>query len=98
MTMEYVSLIGIVVQTIIFLLGGYALTIRNDASNKVLERQVVGIQMELKGLAVVVTTLAVQDERLNNQGQRLNEMDKKIEALRRGDGFIAGTRGVEKEY
>jgi hypothetical protein len=95
---EYITVAGILLQTVLYLLGGYAVIIRNGEGNRVLREQIQGIQIELKSLAHVVTQMAVQDERLNNQGHRLNEMDKRIEALRRGDGFIAGSRGVEKEY
>lgn len=98
MPTEYVPLLGIAIQTILYLLGGFAIVIRSSEGNRALQEQVRGIQTELKSLAHVVTQMAVQDERLNNQGQRLNDMDKKIEALRRGDGFVAGSRGVEKEY
>jgi hypothetical protein len=92
------GLVGVGIQTILFLLGGYAMVVRNDGSNKTLKEQVTGIQSELKSLATVVTSLAVQDERLNNQAHRIDLMDDKIERLRRGDGFVAGSRGVEKEY
>lgn len=98
MSDAYVTLLGIGVQTFLYLLGGYGLVLRNDWSNKAMKEQIVGIQLELKGLATVVTALAVQDERLDNQGKRLNDMDRKIEALRRGEGFVAGARGIEKEY
>lgn len=94
----YFTLIGITVQTAIFLLGGYAMVIRSDGSIKTMAKQVDGIQLELKGLSTIVTALAVQDERLNNQAQRISFVENKLEALRRGEGFVAGARGVEKEY
>lgn len=94
----YVTLIGIGVQTALFLLGGYAMVIRTDFSSKTLKEQVEAIQKELKGLATIITTLAVQDERLNNQARRIDLIDQKIEGLRRGEGFVAGSRGLEKEY
>jgi hypothetical protein len=95
---EYITLLGIGVQTALFLFGGAAMVLRTDFSSKSLKEQVTSIQSELKGLAVVVTTLAVQDERMNNQAHRIDAMDEKIERLRRGDGFVAGSRGIEKEY
>jgi hypothetical protein len=98
MSEGYMTLVGIGIQTALFLLGGYGLVLRNDFSNKALNKQVEGIELELKGLAVIVTTLAVQDERLNNQARRIDVMDQKIEGMRRGEGFVAGSRGVEKEY
>jgi hypothetical protein len=95
---EYITLLGIAVQTFLFLFGGAAMVLRTDFSNKTLKEQVARIQTDLEGLAVVVTTLAVQDERLNNQARRIDTLDDKLERLRRGDGFVAGARGVEKEY
>jgi K+/H+ antiporter YhaU regulatory subunit KhtT len=95
---SYMGLIGVGIQTVLFLLGGYAMVIRNDGSNKALKQQVDGIQSELKSLSTIVTTLAVQDERLNNQARRLSDLDTKVEAMRRGEGFVAGSRGLEKEY
>lgn len=60
--------------------------------------EIADMKDELKKLATVITTLAVQNERLDNQASRLNTIDSKLEALRRGDGFVAGARGVEREF
>ena len=98
MSEAYIPLIGIGVQTALYLLGGYGLVMRNDWSSKALTKQVEAIQVELKGLSTIVTTLAVQDERLNNQARRISDLDTKVEAMRRGEGFIAGARGIEKEF
>lgn len=98
MATEYMTLLGIGIQTALYLLAGYAMVIRSDGSIKTMSKQVDGMQTKLDGLAVIVTTLAVQDERLNTQSQRLNQLEQRIEALRRGEGFVAGARGVEKEY
>ena len=98
MPAEYVTLIGIALQTGIYLLGGYAMVVRNDAKSVSIAERVESMEDQLKGLAAIVTKLAVQDERMNNQGKRINLLESKIEALRRGEGFIAGARGVEKEY
>ena len=49
-------------------------------------------------LAKVITTQAVQSNRLDTAAERLNMMYRKIEDLRHGDGFIAGRRGIDREY
>src|SRR5258706_8182525 len=98
MTAEYVTLIGIIIQTGLYLLGGYALVIRNDASNMTLREQVKQIQDELKALATVITAMAVQEEKTNGLTNRMNQLDDKLERLRRGDGFVAGSRGIEREH
>lgn len=96
--MQYEWLIGLGIQTLLFLGGGYGMVLRNDWSNTALKEKLGVMQEEIKKLATVITMQAVQSERLDNQGKRMNDMDQKIEALRRGDGFVAGARGVEKEY
>lgn len=95
---QYGTLIGIAVQTAIFLLGGYGMVIRNDGSNRALKEQVAGIQAELKGLAAVVTQLAVQTVRLDSLSERMTMADRRIEELRHGKGFIRGESGVNGEY
>lgn len=98
MTMEQLTLIGIVIQTGIFLFGGVVLVIRNDGSNKNLARQVEGIERELKILAEVVTQMAVAQERLNNLSTRMNMLDKRMDDLVTAEGWLAGRRIVDGEY
>lgn len=66
---------------------------------------VTGMQKEIKelkdiakSLASFVTTQAVQSTRLDNQGERLNILDKRVEDLRRGHGYIRGHKGIDGEY
>lgn len=63
-----------------------------------MQREIEELKEVAKALATVVTTQAVQSTRLDTAAERLNMMDKKIEDLRHGDGFIAGRKGVEREY
>jgi prefoldin subunit 5 len=78
------QLIGIIVQTVLFLLAGYGMVIKNDASVNSLKTEVKEIQKEIKEMANVITQLAVQAVRLDNIGERLNALDRKFEELRRG--------------
>lgn len=94
MSQEMLTIIGILLQTAIYLLGGYAMVIRNDGSNKALKEEVAGIQKELKTLATVMTTMAVQSERLNNISLRLNQLDNRVNELH----GISGRRLVDGEY
>ncbi len=95
---EYVTLIGIIVQTIFWLAGGYAMVIRNDGSNKAIKEEIKGIQDELKTLAAVVTAMAVQGERLNNLSQRMNMIDVRMDDVVRKEGWVSGRRVVDGEY
>jgi hypothetical protein len=51
-----------------------------------------------KELSVIVTQQAVATVRMDSQGERLNILDKRLEDLRHGQGFVRGSRGIEKEY
>ena len=94
----WVTIIGIVVQTVLFLLGGYAMILRNDWSNKALKAELQAMQKQLERLAEVITTQAVQTTRIDALYSLFNSVDKRLEDLRRGNGFIRGRHGVDGEY
>jgi hypothetical protein len=96
--MEYMGLAGIVFQTIIILLGGYGLVLRNDWSNKNLETRMVAMQEELKKLAQVIIQQAVQTKEIENLHSQLTMLQRTVEDLRRGNGFVRGRGGVNGEY
>jgi NADH:ubiquinone oxidoreductase subunit D len=94
----YVTIIGIAVQTALFLLGGYAMVLRNDWSNKALKIELMAMQKQLERLAEVITTQAVQTTRIDNLYGLFNSVDKRVEDLRRGNGYITGRHGTDGEY
>ena len=95
---SYATLIGIVVQTALFLSGGYAMVLRNDWSNRNLKSEVQGIQIELKKLSEVVTQMAVQTVRIDNLSDQFTMLQRNVEDLRRGNGFVRGRSGIEGEH
>lgn len=44
---------------------------------------------ELKALAKVITTLAVQDIKIANLGQQITMLYRNVEDMRRGSGYVA---------
>ena len=88
--MDHEWLIGLGVQTVLFLAGGYAMVLKNDWSNKVLEDRMDAMGGEMQKLAQVITQLAVQDVRINNLTSQLISVDKRVEDLRRGNGYVKG--------
>lgn len=74
------------------------MVLKNDWSNKALEKQMNSMEEELKSLAVVITTQAVQSNRLDNMEVHIASLDRRVEDLRRGNGFVQGHRGVDGEY
>lgn len=49
------------------------------------------LKQDIKVVSRVLTELAVQKTRLDN-------IDKRIDELRHGDGWIRGARGIDKQY
>ena len=96
--MENITLIGIVVQTVLFLLGGYAMVIRNDGSNQNLREDVKGIEKELKKLSEVITGQAVQTTRIDNLAAQVTMLYRNLEELRHGNGFVKGSSGIDREF
>ena len=99
-TTETITVAGIVIQTILYLLAGYAVIIRNDENNKNLKLEMHVMQEQLKKLADVVTQLAVQTVRIDNIGTQYTMLQRTVEDLRRGTGWVASPAraSVDGEY
>jgi Skp family chaperone for outer membrane proteins len=97
---EYATLLGIGLQTAIFLFGGVVMIIRNDISLKAFQKELAKMQQELQSLSQVITRQAVQDERLNEQSKRMSMLEQRLEDLRRGKGYVQDrlTETVDREY
>jgi septal ring factor EnvC (AmiA/AmiB activator) len=94
---EYIA--GIIMQTLLFLAGCYAMVLRNDWSTKSLKEQLEGMQAELKKLAEVITQQAVQTTRIDNLNSQIATLDREVSDLRRGNGWITrGRTTVDGEY
>lgn len=63
-----------------------------------MQQEISSLKRATERITELLTQIAVQESRLNAQSDRLNTLDKRIEDLRRCDGFIAGTRGVDREF
>jgi hypothetical protein len=99
MDSTYATLLGIGVQTLLYLLGGYAMVIRNDARTENLKSQLVGMTEELKELAKVITEQAVQSTRIDNLTTMVTLMQRNLEDMRRGVGWVQSSRReVDGEY
>jgi hypothetical protein len=94
----WILLAGLGIQTLLFLAGGYAMVLRNGWSATALEKQLLSMEKELQKLAEVITNQAVHTNRLDNQGAQLVVLQKEVSDLRRGEGWIRGQRGVDREY
>jgi len=94
------NLLGLGLQTVIFLFGGIVMIVRNDITLKAFQKELAKMQQELSALAQVITKQAVQDERLNAQSQRMLMLEQRVEDLRRGRGYVQNHQAetVDREY
>jgi hypothetical protein len=90
---DWEYLIGIAVQTLLFLAGCYGMVLRNDWSTRSLKDQLDGMQDELEKLAEVITTQAVQTTRIDNLNSQVTMLGRELSDLRRGNGWITRSRG-----
>ena len=96
---EHETLIGIVLQTVVFLVSGATMVLRNDWSNKSLAKEIAGIQIELQQLATVITGQAVQTTRIDNLHTQVASLERRVEDLRRGSGYVTRNRSsIDGEY
>ena len=98
MSQELMTLVEIVVQTVIFLLGGYAMVVRADQTTKTMRDELQSMKSEINKLATVITIQAVQTERLDNMSSRMNRIETTVEDLRRGAGWIQKRATLDGEY
>ena len=74
------------------------MVLRNDWSNKNLEKKMETMQTELKKLAEVVITQAVQTAQIQNLASQITMIQRNDEDLRRGNGFVKGRQSIDGEY
>ncbi len=86
--MSWDVMIGLGVQTALFVLAGYAMVLKNEWSSKALAKQLDSVDDELKKLALVITQIAVQDVRIDNLTGLVVTMQRELADLRRGEGWI----------
>lgn len=102
MSDAYVTVLGIGIQTILYLLGAYALYVRNEAKQRTntehLSAEVEDMKIELSKLALVITTQAVQTTRLDNLLSQMTSIERRVEDMRRGAGYVKSRRELDGEY
>jgi hypothetical protein len=75
------------------------MVVQNNTSNKKLQTDVTDMKDELKELAKVVIQQAVQTKEIENLREQLTMTQRNVEDLRRGNGFVMGSRrGIDGEY
>ncbi len=111
MIVDFTWNIGVIVQIVVLVLGGWAtlVTLRNTvatiktdmaATKKENDKRFDGIQSELKKLGDILISMARFDEKLANLDKRVTSHGRRIDELSHGEGFVRGKfgRSVDDEY
>jgi Tfp pilus assembly protein PilO len=93
----WVVLAGIVVQTVLVLIGGYAVVVRNDTTIDFLKNEVTELKKNMEQLAITMTRLAVTNERVDGITSRQNMLDRRLDELSRGIGWKSARTTVDGE-
>jgi hypothetical protein len=92
MTIEPIVRVGDIVTLIVFLLGGLGFVWSMRGDLKMLARDITTHGQKIEKLEVIITEQAVQN-------QRIEDLDRRIEELRHGRGFIQrDTNGLYGTY
>lgn len=83
--------IGNMIEISVIAAGGLItiVTLKNRISG--ITTDIVDMKQELKKVGDVLIKMAITDQRVTN-------LEKDMRELRRGEGFIRGPRGIDKEY
>ena len=91
---EFTQVAALMVQTVIFILGGAAMVVRTSASNGELREDIKAMQEELRGLTKVITIQAVHQQRLDEQSRRMTTLWSDV----RGEGSIFSKVDTAPKY
>lgn len=91
MVIDYTITVGNLVEIASIIIGGILVmqTVRSDVKN--MKTDVEGIQTEVKKIGDVLITQA-------DQNRRILHLEEDLRELKHGEGFVRGSRGIDREY
>lgn len=109
MLIDFTWNIGVIVQIAVLIGGGIitlavlkntVATIKTEMATTKVEndKRFDGIQSELKKMGEILIGMARFEERLSSLDTRVTTHGRKIDDLSRGDGYVKGARGIDREY
>lgn len=95
---EQTITIGNIIEIASIIAGGITVfvTLKNTVAN--IKDEVKGMQTEIKKLGDILVAQADMRGEIKVLETRLLAVEQDIRELRHGDGFVKGTRGIEREY
>lgn len=95
---EQTITIGNIIEIVVIGAGGISVfvTMRNTVTN--IRTEVSGMQKEIKKLGEILITQADMRGEMRVLETRITASEQDIRELRHGDGFVKGSRGIDREY
>lgn len=98
MNIDWTISVGNIIQVCVIAGGGLLVLMTMKGTVDVLKRDVGSIQTEIKKMGDILTKMAVAENRLDNTDTRLTNVERDLRDLRRGEGFIRGPSGIDREF
>lgn len=98
MVIDYTITVGNIIEVGAMVGGGLTvfLTLKNNVA--ALKEDLVAVQAEVKKFGDILVSMARFDEKLSNLDRRVTVHDNKIDELQHGEGFVQGSRGIDREF
>lgn len=80
--------VGTIFQLVGFIIAVTAIVYIQRGDIKLLAHRMTAVEDQTRQIANVVTNMATEKTRLDNQGDRMNRIEKKVEELAHGEGFV----------
>jgi hypothetical protein len=95
---EQTITLGNIIEIISIIGGGITVfvTLRNTVAN--IKTEVAGMQVEIKKLGEILIAQANIRGEIKVIETRMLAAEQDIRELRHGDGFVKGSRGIDREY
>ena len=95
---EQTITLGNIIEIISIIGGGITVfvTLRNTVAN--IKTEVSGMQIEIKKLGEILIAQANIRGEIKVIEARMLSAEQDIRELRHGDGFVRGSRGIDREY
>lgn len=90
--------LGNVIEIFSIVVGGFAVLITLKNNVAALKVDVEAMQTEIKKLGEILINLADIRGEIRVLGSRVTSAEQDIRELRHGEGFVRGSRGIDREF
>lgn len=98
MTFDPTLSLGTLVNAVVLLIGFVIAFARIGGRIDLLSQRLSAVEEALKAFGNVTARLAVIEALQGSHAQMIAALQKELSDVRHGDGFVRGSRGIDREY